>query len=659
MSEIRQVVTEVADDPVQAGREALRRHAWREAFDLLQAAQATHPLPAADLEKLGEAAWWSGRLEDAIEAAQAAYAAHLDGGNKPRAAFAALKLSQWNQFKAAFAISSGWFVRAQRLLDGEPATVEHGYLAWFRAQAAHSGGDLDAALEYARQALELATRFGDRDLQAFALQDQGRILISKREVSQGLGLIDEAMVGAISGELGPFATGYIYCQTITVCTDLSDYRRAADWTEATSRWCEREAIAGFPGICRVHRAEIIRLRGAWAEAEKEARQAVEELRHYGGRISSEGLYEIGEIRLRMGDLPAAEDAFRQAHEMGRSPHPGLALVWLTEGKIEAAAAAIRRAVAEATMDRLQRAKLLPAQVEIALAAGDLEAAADAVAELEATRQVYGSPVLEASASQARGALLLAQGEAGEACQALRHAWKLWREADLPYEAAQARLLLGRAYLADGEREAGELEVRAAQAGFERLGAGLDARRVTHLVEELKGAPDERPAQAQVRRTFMFTDIVGSTSLLEAIGDEAWADIRRWHDETLRTCFTEHGGEEIDHVGDGFFVAFEGAKPALECAVAIQRTLADHRRQHGFSPQVRVGLHHAEAAFGDGEYMGKGVHEAARIGALAGGGEILASLETLPAEGAYAASEPRSMALKGIAQPVEVVSVEWR
>ncbi len=159
---------------------------------------------------------------------------------------------------------------------------------------------------------------------------------------------------------------------------------------------------------------------------------------------------------------------------------------------------------------------------------------------------------------------------------------------------------------------------------------------------------------------MFTDIVKSTDLIGVIGDEAWSDLVRWHDETIRSVFGEHRGEEINHAGDGFFAAFDDAEVALRCAIAIQRRLADHRRTHGFAPQVRIGLHTAQSTSEGGMYRGKGVHEAARIGALAGGGEIVASCETLEdIETAFRCSEERAVSLKGITEPVRVVSVAWQ
>jgi len=168
----------------------------------------------------------------------------------------------------------------------------------------------------------------------------------------------------------------------------------------------------------------------------------------------------------------------------------------------------------------------------------------------------------------------------------------------------------------------------------------------------------RPTEPQrVMKTFMFTDIVKSTNLVEAIGDEAWSSLLNWHDQTLRSLFVAHRGQEVVTTGDGFFVSFDSPDAAIDCAIAIQRGLAAHRREHGFAPQVRIGLHATPATQVARNYQGKGVHEAARIAALAGGGEIFASVETVA--GRVAVSEPRRVELKGIEEPMEIVSIDWQ
>jgi class 3 adenylate cyclase len=649
----------VPDQSLQEARDAFDRHAWREAFDLLHAADASGGLSPEDVERLAEAAWWIGRMDECIEAQERAHAAYVEAGSGRRAARVALKLVTNNYNKLSRSVAMGWLNSAQRLLGDEPECPEHGYLSHTRAAIGWTSGNLDSALDYARRTFEIGSRFGDRDLRALGLNSQGGIMVWKGQVAEGLALLDEAMVAAVGGELSASATGGIYCATIITCEQLSDYRRAGEWTEAANRWCDRQSITGFPGRCRVHRAHIMRLRGAWAEAEQDARRACDELEHFTPTFAADAFYEVGEIRLRVGDLATAEDAFRQAHELGREPQPGLSMLRLAEGKVDAAATMIKRALADQSWDRLARARLMPPQVEIATAAGELETARSAPDELEAIAEAYGTPALEASAACARGAVKLAEGEGASALQTLRRGWRLWQEVDAPYEAAKARMLLADAYRAEGDAEAATLELRSAKSTFERLGAVPDARRAAELLGPDVGSAGRQP-KAPVRRatkTFMFTDICKSTNLVEAIGDEAWEDLLRWHDQTLRSLFAEHSGEEIKHGGDGFFVAFEGAAAAVECAAAMQRTLAEHRREHGFAVQVRIGLHAAEATRRGRDYVGKGVHQAARIAALAQGGEILASQDTV-AEGPirFAVSEPRAVSLKGISQPVQLVVI---
>lgn len=641
-----------------AARDASRRHAWRETFDLLSAADAIESLAPEDLEGLGNAAWWLGQLAACISARERSYAAHVAAGNAQRAALVAIELSRAYVQKGDSSVGMAWLSRAERLPHDQPESLAHGSLTRMRCVVAFEGQhDFVTALALAKRALDIGTRFQDRDLMAIALHDEGRILVAKGQVAKGMALIDEATMAAVSGEIGPFATAIVYCNTIVACKDLTDYLRAREWTEAAKRWCERQAIAGFPGMCRVYRAGIMRLRGALSEADAEARRACEELRDFSVGYRAEALYELGEIRLRMGDLTSAEDAFRQAHELGRNPEPGLSLLRLAEGKTKAAVASIRRALVEPSQDRLHRAHLLPARVETALAAGDLGDAEAATDELEEIARTFGTAALQASAAHARGAVQLAQADQSGAERNLRQSAHLWQEVDCPYESARARVLLAAAYRAQGDDEAAVLELRAAKTTFERLGARLDLRQVM----ELLGAEAAAPAAGErISRTLMFTDIVKSTRLVEAVGDTAWEDLTRWHDDTLRSLFAAHRGEEIDHAGDGFFVAFENQAAAIECAVAIQRALAEHRRKHGFAPQVRIGLHATAARRRGTVYRGKGIHEAARIAALAEGDQIVASRETatVPPSG-VTASEPRLVTLRGIVDPVEVVTITWR
>ncbi len=297
--------------------------------------------------------------------------------------------------------------------------------------------------------------------------------------------------------------------------------------------------------------------------------------------------------------------------------------------------------------------ILPVAVTVELAAGDVETAREAVAALEARAADADTPAFAAAATGARGELALADGRNEDAVRELRQAWRGWSELGAPYEAAYARVHLAHAYLADGARSDAALELEAARATFERLGASTDAERVSAML----AAP---AAEVRAVRTFMFTDIVDSTRLVEVLGDDAWDGLLAWHDRTLRACFEAHGGEEVKHEGDGFFVAFADARRAIEGACAIQRSLAEHRRDHGFAPQVRIGLHTAEATERGDDYTGRGVHTSARIAAAAGAGEILVSRDVLAAAGNdLAFTDARALELKGLAAPVEVVSFDWQ
>jgi class 3 adenylate cyclase len=264
----------------------------------------------------------------------------------------------------------------------------------------------------------------------------------------------------------------------------------------------------------------------------------------------------------------------------------------------------------------------------------------------------GSSAFAAAAATARGELALAEQRPGDAVRELRGAWQGWRDVDAPYEGARARVLLARAYRAEGDDGAARVELESAQSAFDRIGAARDSARISALLA--------RPADSRAVRTFMFTDIVDSTKLIELLGDEAWESLLAWHDRTLRTCFDRHSGEEVKNEGDGFFVAFTDGRAALECAITAQRTLDQHRREHGFAPQIRIGIHAAEVTDREGDYGGKGVHVAARIGASASADEIVASRATLEGlDGRFTTSAARALQLKGLAEPVLVATVDWR
>lgn len=649
-------MSQAIDDPLAEAQAAFLSHDWERAHERFSVADAAGKLSPSDLEMMADAAWWAARPDDCIDTLERAYSAHLHAANRARAGYIALSLAREYSGRGSHNVASGWFWRGTRLLEAEPEGREHGYLYERQSWLALNAGDFDQAIDLAGKAVAVGERVGDRSLEVFGLVNQGRALVEKGQLSEGMALVDEAAVAALSGELDPRATGVVYCRTIGACSDVADYGRALEWVDAGRRWSERHAISYFPGDCRVHQAEIVALRGAWEEAEELARRATDELQHFNRATHvAEASYQIGEIRLRRGDLPAAREAFRQASDLGRVPQPGYSLLLLEDGKVDAAAASIRQAL-DGEPHRLARARLLPACVAIAIEAGDVDAARASADELVSIAATYQVPALHAAADTAQGAILLATGQPADAARTLRQAVAYWQDIEAPYETARARMLLARAITAQGDLEGGLLELRAARSVFERLGAASDVKRIDDLLARENAAG----SQLRVAVTFMFTDIVRSTNLIEAIGDEAWLDLLRWHDQTLRSLFAEHGGQEVDHAGDGFFVAFDRPENAIGCAVAIQRTLADHRRTHGFAPSVRVGMHAAPASRSGREYRGKGVHEAARIASFADGGEIVASartIENLPPD--LVLSGARTVSLKGLSTAMEIASIDWR
>jgi len=649
------VGAERVGDLVERGREAVSHRDWPEANEVLSAADADGGLEPEDLELLAKAAWWTGRQNQSIEVRERAYARYVERGDKGRAALMALTLRREYGAKLQGSVAKGWLTRAERLLQDEPESLAHGYLALAHGQLAWHRGELDRALEHMERGVDISRRFDDADLQAWASLYRGMVLIDLGRVEQGWALMEDVSAAAVGSELGSYTTGGVFCNVISTCRDLADYRRASEWADAAKRWCERQSINGFPGVCRVHRAEVMRLLGTWSEAETELRTACDELTEFSPVHAGAAFHELGEVRLRMGDLAGAEEAFRRANEMGEDPQPGRAMLLLAQGKVEAAASSIRRTLEE-EWNKLHRARLLPMQAEVADAAGDPATALAAAEELDAIADEFGSEAIRAAADWAHGLTDLTAGRAADAERRFRKARQRWREIDAPYEAARAGVALAEAHAAEGDPEAARLELETALAAFERLGAAPDAAATTARLGAFDPATTAPPV---ARRTFVFTDIVGSTSLLEAIGDDAWNDLRRWHDETLRACIANHGGEEVDHTGDGFFMAFPDASSAIACAQEIQRRLADHRRDHGFAPQVRIGLHAAEASRIGESYSGMGVHTAARVGGIAGAGEIAASVSTIEGLKGLSVTESREVELKGMAEPVAIVTIDWR
>lgn len=455
-------------------REAMTRYAWGEAFQRFAAADAIAPLGPDELDQMAECAWWIGKMRHCMALRERAYAAYRKQDDAGRAAHVAIDLFQHYGDLGEHGTAAGWLQNATRLLEGEKECAEHGWLSFARGIAARDEGDLDAAINNAAQAAHLGARHGDKDLFALGHAFEGIGLVFTDDPARGLPMVEEATQGAVAGDLGARATGMIYCMMIAVNAQVADWQAAGEWTEAATRWCDRQAINGFPGVCRVHRAEILRLRGFLPEADEEARTATTELASFNLTFSALAFRELGEVRLLMGDIDAAEEAFRQAEEMGVSPQPGLAQALVQRGRPSAAATGLRRILGGLGMGPLERAKLLPTQLEVALILDDLATAESAAAELAEIASHRGTPALRATADAAEAAVLLAQGAVDDAEKAARRAHDGFTEIDLTYQAARVSSLLGRICQARGDLTSARAQHAAALTTFDRIGAVVDA-----------------------------------------------------------------------------------------------------------------------------------------------------------------------------------------
>ncbi len=464
---------------LERARAAYAERSWLDAYEAFARAAETELLPPEDLELRATTARMLARDDEAVEILEQAHHAYVERGETPRAAFCAGWIGMTLFYSGAVGPASGWIARAHRLLEDVPEeTAVHGYALLPAVFRHESAGELDAAVAAAAKAAEIGKRHGDPDLMALAIHAEGHMLVLAGRVPEGLALLDEAMVTVTTADLSPFVVGVVYCGVILACQAGFEVGRAREWTLELTRWVEQQRdLVAFTGRCLVHRAEILQLGGSWSEAFEEARLAAERLVETSNPAAGVALYRQAELLRLRGEFDAAEEAYRNASRYGWEPQPGLAQLRLAQGKRDAALAAIRRAYAEVS-EPLKRAALLPAQVEIALAAGEVGEARTACLELRELAKQYESAMLDAIVAHVQGAVTLAEGDASAALASLRRAQQIWLELDAPYEVARARELIARACSALGDGEAGLLELEAARELFERLGAAPDAARVS-------------------------------------------------------------------------------------------------------------------------------------------------------------------------------------
>lgn len=463
------------------GRECFDRRAWADAFAELSAADREAPLEPEDLDRLAAAAYLLGSDEDSVQVWERAHRELLRRGDVQRAVRYAGRLIFVLLNGGQFARAGGWIARARRLLDAlERDCAEQAWLLVPEAFQRVVGGDWPSAYAIAGRAAEVGDRFGDPDLVALARNLQGRALIAQGRITDGMAVLDEVMVGITADEVSEIVAGAVYCSVIEACQEVFDLRRAQQWTAALTHWCDSQPdLVPFSGHCLIHRAEIMQLRGSWPDAVDAAERACQRLLRRPQPAVGAAFYQQAELHRLRGADKQAEAAYGEASRWGREPQPGLARLRLAQGQVDAAAAAMRR-VADAAEDRVTRSRLLPAHVEIMLAAGDVPAARVAADELSGMVDDVGAPLLGALAAQARGAVLLHEGDARGALGALRDAWTAWQALEVPYEAARTRVLTGLACRQLGDEESAEMELDAASWTFAQLGAVPDLARARSL-----------------------------------------------------------------------------------------------------------------------------------------------------------------------------------
>jgi DNA-binding CsgD family transcriptional regulator len=481
------------------GRTAFAEHRWRDVLSALTLADRDGSLTPHDLEEFSTAALLAGREADGIDTATRAHKAFLDVEDFAGAARCAGWIGLYLLGMGDAARASGWLSRANRVLQShhsEPGSVDAFLLVPAAWGALYGGNAADAARLF-DEALSEGERFRDADVVALAQLGLGQSKITLGEVTDGLHLFDEVMVAVTAGEVSPIPAGMIYCTVIGTCHLTSDLSRAQEWTMALDHWCEAQPdMVMFSGQCQAHRSELYLLHGAWADALEAAQTAQDGYRRGDRYAAFDAWYQQGEVQRLRGELEDAEQSYRQAGQGGVDPQPGLALLQLAKGKTRLAQSMIRRA--EEVVDLVTRRALLPAQVEIELAAGEIAAArraADRLAEIASTSSM---PMTHAVAAQGDSAVLVHEGDAAGAVMAARRAWRLWQALGAPYEAARCRVLAALACRALGDEDSALMELAAAQEVFTDLGAAT-ALAETEALSRVSSAGDLTPREVEVLR----------------------------------------------------------------------------------------------------------------------------------------------------------------
>lgn len=466
-------------EALERGRVAVARRDWAEAFRALSEAEASVSLSAADLDRLAVAAYLTGHDQASADAWTRAHRAHLDDGRPAEAVRSAFWMALNMLLRGDAAPAGGWFGRAGSIAAALPAgSPEQGLMMIPGAMQRLYSGDPEGAAATFVEALAVGRAAGDPDVIVMATHGLGHATIERGSIGEGMSLLDEAMASVLSGETSHILAGIIYCAVIDACRTAFDVRRASQWTEELTRWCDAQpGLVPYRGQCLIHRAELMQMHGSWSDALREADEAKRRLTEPPGHAAAgEAFYQLGEIHRLRGETADAEDAYRSATEFGRVPQPGLALLRLAHGKHDAAAASLRTAL-DGSRPGLHRARLLPAQVEILLAGGDLAGARASADELAQIAAATGLPMLHAMTAHADGCVRLAEGDPAASVARLREALDEWLRLDAPYQAACTRVAIASACASAGDDDSARMELDAARAAFERLGAKPDLERL--------------------------------------------------------------------------------------------------------------------------------------------------------------------------------------
>jgi DNA-binding CsgD family transcriptional regulator len=468
------------DETLRRARSAYERRDWPAAYNDLKRLHEQRVLDTDDLHALGDAAWWLGLIRETLSLTELCYRRFLEEGRVDRAATIALEVGFAWFLRGEPTLGSAWIGRGRRLLAGQPEGESHGFLRWLDLNQALEAGDLDTALATAGDIADLADKIGSPALASLGLLGEGIVAVRRGDLTLGFARLDEAMLPVLAGELPPEQAGLVYCEMIAICCELADLDRARHWTAVTQRWCESlSSAAMFLGICRLHRVQLMRVGGDWVAARSEAAKACEELADMNVSVVAEAHYELGELLRLADDHESAADAYRRAAEMGRDPEPGRSLLDLAAGNPGAGLSSVRRALSDAGAVPFRRVPLLAAFVEIAVAAGDTDAAEAAAAELDSIARTYPTSGFTAAATLARGRVQLQRHDIDGAVPTLTDALRRYRDLGAPYETAHVRVLLAEAYLAVGDDTAAA-ELDEAARTFARLGAASLVRRIDAL-----------------------------------------------------------------------------------------------------------------------------------------------------------------------------------